>query len=224
MRIRSNSIALGLSALAVVIAASGTAYAITATVVNIADPTTPTHIAKVDSAGRLQDVVTGTVGARPTPVANPFTVSLYMTQNNAYGAIRSQSTDVVTGITVSNTIQNSGTPHTQWAVMVARGVDTGSGCAAITTYNYRLIVPAGTSQTVTFPTPYTIKPTTSGSYGCFMVVVYTDDGGTPASYWLPYVTLSGYTTSGAVPIYFAHPSATPPHATAQNPHPAGAAN
>jgi hypothetical protein len=58
MKIRGhgNVVAIALAGLAVVLAATGTAYAVAATKVNIADPSRSSHVARVDSAGRLYTV------------------------------------------------------------------------------------------------------------------------------------------------------------------------
>lgn len=54
MRFSRPSTGTILGAIALFIALGGTALAATATVVNIADPTTPAHVAHVDASGRLE--------------------------------------------------------------------------------------------------------------------------------------------------------------------------
>ncbi len=54
MRIKRPSVGTVLGALALFIALGGTALAAGSTIVNIADPTTPSHVAKVDATGRLE--------------------------------------------------------------------------------------------------------------------------------------------------------------------------
>ena len=39
------------------VALGGTALAATSTIVNIADPTTPSHVARVDATGKLEAVI-----------------------------------------------------------------------------------------------------------------------------------------------------------------------
>lgn len=64
-----------LGGLALVVALGGTAWAVTSSTVNIADPTTPSQIAHVDSSGKLQ--VGGTVNAQVTAPANYFHASTF---------------------------------------------------------------------------------------------------------------------------------------------------
>jgi hypothetical protein len=54
LRFSRPSTGMILGAIAVFVALGGTAFAAGATVVNIADPTTPANVAKVDASGRLQ--------------------------------------------------------------------------------------------------------------------------------------------------------------------------
>src|ERR1700733_5221329 len=54
MRIKRPSIGTVLGALALFVALGGTALAATSTIVNIADPTTPSHVAHVDATGKLE--------------------------------------------------------------------------------------------------------------------------------------------------------------------------
>src|SRR5579875_1806125 len=74
MRFSRPSTGTVLGAIALFIALGGTAFAAGATVVNIADPTTPSNVAHVNASGRLEtagsDSVTNTV---TTEVAAPST-------------------------------------------------------------------------------------------------------------------------------------------------------
>jgi hypothetical protein len=54
MRIKRPSVGTVLGALALFVALGGTALAAGSTIVNIADPTTPSHVAHVDANGRLE--------------------------------------------------------------------------------------------------------------------------------------------------------------------------
>jgi hypothetical protein len=81
MRFSRPSAGTILGATAVFIALGGTAFAAGATVVNIADPTTPANVAKVDASGKLQTSgsVTNTVNtqqAAPSAYLHTATVSL----------------------------------------------------------------------------------------------------------------------------------------------------
>ena len=71
MRFSRPSTGTILGAIAVFIALGGTAYAATVTVVNIADPTTPTRVAHVNASGQLQvngpTTVTNTVATQLAP-------------------------------------------------------------------------------------------------------------------------------------------------------------
>jgi hypothetical protein len=71
MRFSRPSTGTILGAIALFVALGGTALAATGTVVNIADPTTPANLAKVDASGRLQTAgstsVTNTVNTQLAP-------------------------------------------------------------------------------------------------------------------------------------------------------------
>lgn len=54
MRIKRPSVGTVLGGLALFVALGGTALAATSTIVNIADPATPSHVAHVDANGRLE--------------------------------------------------------------------------------------------------------------------------------------------------------------------------
>jgi hypothetical protein len=71
LRGRRPSLPTAISLLALALATTGTAAAVTSTQVSIVDPSAPTHIAKVTAAGAL--VTSGTV--QSAPPANPFDVS-----------------------------------------------------------------------------------------------------------------------------------------------------
>jgi hypothetical protein len=198
MRLSRPSTGTILGGVALFVALGGTALAATGTVVNIADPTTPANVAKVDATGALKtagtDTVSGFIGE--TIPKTPFFGHQYLTQsttNTLIGA--NKATVALTRIQVANyfaqnaaadirVYQRSGTATT---------CDGSTGAATVGAYELY----AGQSQADAIGSPIVLKPLVNGDVWCLVAI--TAIQGSPGSYYLPDVSFSGYVTSGTLP-------------------------
>lgn len=184
-----NAIAITLAALAVVIAASGTAAAVVAaTTVNIADPTVPSRIAHVNETGRL-----ATYGVASTiDSAGLATV----TSGDNFVTSPTTATLGITKISFSNPKVNSTASYAEVRFYLYKvGVQAGT-CATTTAtllgiYN---IAPGDDVEDV-FPAPLTVKPTGSAPY-CLDLYTQTLNG-TYTGNWYPSYNLAAYVISGS---------------------------
>src|ERR1700760_4236131 len=81
LRGRRPSLPTAISLLALALATTGTAAAVTSTQVSIVDPSAPTHIAKVNANGALLTSGTVTNPVQIAPPRNPFSVATDTTSN-----------------------------------------------------------------------------------------------------------------------------------------------
>jgi hypothetical protein len=189
---RGNAVAIALAGLAVVIAATGTAYAVTTTVVNIADPTVPTRVAHVDTAGRLS-----TVGAASNiDVATNFGF-------DATSAVTSPTTATlaITSVAWSNPGLNSaftGTTYNANLVKIHAGTSNqcsvGQDGAFIERYLGGRQVDPGDDTEITYPAPLLVKPTPGAKY-CLGITL-SHLGGTQTTLYLSTFQLTAYISSG----------------------------
>ena len=194
-KIGRPSPALVVAIIALVVALGGTAWA-AATVVNIADPTTPANVAHVDATGALKTSVSGSVSeaaprlpwfgklflftGAPNPVitANKATVALTrILMDNYYGQTN--------GATVQIQLEQVGGNDTT--------CDGSSGSRTVGTYD----VHAGSTFADSMETPIVLKPFTTGTVWCLQAFLTVQ--GSPGSYFLPSLATSGYVPSGTLP-------------------------
>lgn len=190
MRSPKNLLPISISLLALAVAGTGTAVAATNSV-TIADSTTPTRLAKVDTSGRL---LTSTSGA--------VTVTGKVAQA-APAAPVSRSVEAATGASVALTAPSTATlavstitfanlgPDVLNAQMAQRSMSSGqTACAGgTTTAKLTVVVPAGATVSVPMTSPLVIAPA-SGGTTCLSLVAA---GATDSSLFVSY---TGYVVSG----------------------------
>jgi hypothetical protein len=149
-RIPKPSPALLIGLLALGVASTGTAVAATGQVVNIADGTDASHVAKVDAAGRLVVgdgsgalSVDGTVSARPYLPAKPWTKL-----QTSPGVLRAYQTTSIS--LTSLTLSNNDSVRADFLLYRDYRCTSGSGGSNLL---LRVFVPAGTTAHVPLPAP-----------------------------------------------------------------------
>ena len=189
-----GTLALALSALAVVLAATGTAVAVTATTVNIADPTAPTHIAHVDSSGRLTTTgVTSTISSWG---------GLYASHAGADKFATSPTTAslAITGFRLSNPQSNDAYANTEFSVYIDR-VDSSSSTSCVITpgtdHLLRVyIVAPGQQVEDVLPSPLVVRPTNSTTPYCLDLYTMSDTGEPTPGYSPAAFDLTAYVYGG----------------------------
>jgi hypothetical protein len=193
-----------ISLLALSIAVTGTAWAATGQLVNIADPTAAGNIAKVDSTGALKTTAPATP---PQPPAKPLTrwALLYIGDNTVIAP--TSGTVAIGRIGASNYGKQYNGSTMQ--VTVRQAGDTGDGTCGgtrvtLATYD------ANPGQTVVdgLPTPLVLKPMTGYPRWCLIATATLPD--TAGSYYNPHLYLNGYSIgSVTVPSTRSSASAKP---------------
>lgn len=192
-----------LAFIALLVALGGTAFAATGTIVNIADPTTATHIARVSASGALVTTGTGVVSGNvaPAPPTRPFNLSVGSFTDGAQTAqfAPTSATLALTGIRVANITAN-GTNVVLWEYGFPSGETTCSTSGStVTRFLGEFAVPAGQTVEEPLTTPLILKPISSGGTWCLITFA---SGSTGSAF---YTTYNGYVVSGT----FA-PAANPP--------------
>jgi hypothetical protein len=160
MKIRGhgNGLAIALAGLAVVIAGSGTAYAVTTTVVNIADPTVPSRVAKVDPLGRLSTF---------NPPSTVNVVGAHVTNSARYAEIYSAPTSAPLAVTKFS-VTSTGVAGTYAVSLFQVPVNADGTCSTTSvsrTLGYAVVSP-GTSGVQDFPSGLTVAPVSGGTQYC----------------------------------------------------------
>jgi hypothetical protein len=187
-----------LGGLALFVAMGGTAMAATGTVVNIADGTTATNLAKVDATGALRTSTAGTTVVRATPSPS---FDAYKNVPNFNGSatrttmFQSAGTLALTRINYSPPAGGTGV----WEVYVRYApIPAGGTCDAFNSGSRqiaRATVPASSSYSDTFPSPLVLKPAASGQQWCLVA-----SAGVSGSSGSVGVDVSGIVVSGAAPV------------------------
>jgi hypothetical protein len=194
MRIKghSNAVAISLGIVALVIATTGTAVAVTATTTNIADPKTPTQIARVDSTGRL-----ATLAAKTTINA---AVNIFVSSSFAPVAVTSPTTANL-GITSLNydnayniRLANNDYDATLYKATVGSSHTCNDPDTAYTQIR-RDVLRSGDGFSETFPSPLIVKPTGSKAF-CLAVYIASTDNTFPSSSYAAGVSLGATVISG----------------------------
>jgi hypothetical protein len=189
-----TAVAIVLSAIAVVAAGTGTAVAVSS-VVNIADPTTPANVAKVDASGRLS------VGS---PLATIDAAGyLYGYQNAQYTQITSatKATLAITRVQLSNPSVNAGATEEQLSLYQVP-VDAGGSCVNTTSglllARYNLV--PGDDVVDNLTAPITVRALNGAAYCLVFYNSYLNGAVTPGFYVAygvsAYVTAGRYTGLG----------------------------
>jgi hypothetical protein len=210
MRSTRQYVTVAISLAAIVFALRGSAGAATGQVVNIADGTTASYIAKVDSTGKLQTKVTGLVSATITAPTTPFrrrstVVNYYYTSSYPVVLGPTKATLAITRIGYSNSVFNTET----WELYLYRVAGTSaSECntnlfGASSEVLEHVNLSAASSFETTFPTPLVTKPfSPTGSY-CLMAGAgpaggATNNNTTPLDINFDGFVVSGTFTSSAI--------------------------
>jgi hypothetical protein len=186
---KQPSLTTAVSWLALIAVLGGTAFAATATLVNIGD-SSGKYIASVNSRGALS------TAAVPMPPLRPL---------NGFQAISAGQQNVVipptggsavlTSVTIENDYgQTNGAPASValelWQMAPESCV--GGTVAIIGIYD----VAAGQSFAQTFPSGLVMKPAAAGQLWC--LTAYATVKGNPSSYTLPNLYFNGYVARGSV--------------------------
>lgn len=178
-----------LGGVALFVALGGTALASTGQLVNIADPTTATNLAKVDSSGALKTsgsaAVSGFVGQ--TIPKNPFFAESFLL--NANGGVNTvisanSATVALTRLDLTNSYQQSGAIEVTLEEEAANATTCGGNAASVGTYD----VPAGQTFSDAMSSPIVLKPLTPGGFWC-LIGGYTVEGNNSTA--VPFLSFSG---------------------------------
>jgi hypothetical protein len=207
MRISRPSTGTILGGVALFVALGGTALAATATVVNIADPTTQANKAKVDASGALKTAgtISGYVGE--TIPKTPFFGHSFLSasvNNVLIGA--NKATVALTRLELANYFgqTNGATADIRLYEQSGDATTCNGSAQAVGTYE----VPTGQTVSMAAGSPIVLKPSVSGNVWCLIADAAIQ--GSPSSYFLPEASFSGYVASGTLPIgAVAAPSGTP---------------
>lgn len=208
MKIRGHGsgLAIALSGLAVVLAASGTAYAVTATVVNIADPTTPSRVAKVDAAGRLTTV-------EPVSTVNLATTSFPNSAHN--GDLYSAPTSAPLAVTKFSVVPQTALSGT-WGVWLFQVPVLADGTCSTTTttrtLGFAVVGGAGQAAGQDYATPLAVTPVGTAKY-CLDVFYHLNSGTVSGTEFFG-LALSAYATSGKYSASAANATAGAPRSKA----------
>lgn len=209
-----SKLSLVLAGLAVVLASTGTAVAVTATTVNIADPTSPTNVARVDAKGRLSTT---------EPTATITTSGLlygYQNQDNFVTSPTAASL-AITKLQLAESAVNVGAAGNQVRVVLYKtGVDAGGNCAGtgyVQLAYYQLN--AGDTLIDDFATPLTVTATAKAKY-CLDLYVFQVNSSANLSYVPSYAlnaysAVGTYTGLGTGTAVTAKPAQAPTHGDAQ---------
>jgi hypothetical protein len=164
----------------------GTAWAATGSLVNIADGTNASNLAKVDATGALQ-----TRGASwQTAPPNPFFRHAYVEPNAATTLIGATTSWVaLTRMVLMNYYdQTAGAAVdirlAEWGG-TASTCDGSGGALPVAVYD----VGAGQSLSDTMPSPLVLKPLSPGHVWCLVATASVQ--GSPGSFYLPEASFSG---------------------------------
>jgi hypothetical protein len=188
--------------LALAVATTGTAAAATGTVVNLADGSDASHLAKVDAQGRVQTSAANTVGARPAAPATVFDLaaSLYNYDTIASGyqwpLAPSTATVSVNHVTVSPWISDTQPRLVQiYSFTVPAGTTDCNFNVATADFrelfSYRLSADAVVDD---LPTPLVLKPK-SGRPWCLATLSQAPSGDA----YYAYLDMTGWVVSGTAP-------------------------
>jgi hypothetical protein len=218
-RLNGPSPSMLVAVAALVVALGGTAVA-ASTVVNIADPTAPAHVAKVDATGALHTAGTSTVSGYvgETAPKTPFFNQAFLPGVGSTTLIAaSKSTITLTRVSVDNYYAQVNAKHVHFVLQETGGngtsCDGSSGTREIGEYD---LAPAQ-AFTDAMESPVVLKPFVANTVWCLTVTVDLE-GGTSSGYYLPSIAWSGYVVAGTPPAGLSAPaaqdaaSATPPRA------------
>ena len=192
MRISRPSPGTILGGVALFVALGGTAYAATATIVNIADKNAPTHVAKVDVTGALKTSATVTGFVPLTPfLGHQYLVT--STTNSLIGA--NQTTVALTRLDLANYYDQTNGGTADIRIYEQRGDATTCNGATVPVGTYE--VPAGQTFSPAIGSPIVLKPSTAGTVWCLSASASIQ--GSPSTYYLPEVSFSGYVVTGHLP-------------------------
>jgi hypothetical protein len=188
---------------ALVAATSGTAVAVTASKVSVADAKYPGRVAKVDTSGALKVTTLDTVNTRPLPPAQTFNVgglvSNFYKNGSTYQVVLPATTAslAVTRMLYTNAITNANA----WELfMYYETVPTGGTCQSFSA-GHRVIehvnLPPRESVSSVLPTPVVLEPTPGTDGWCIVAgggptqnTASSNDGGATE------VRVSGYVVAG----------------------------
>jgi hypothetical protein len=182
-RLRAPSAATAIAFIALFVALSGTAVAVAPTVVNIADPTTPTRIAKVGPGGGLN--VTGATSMLAPGKPLNFTSISFTDGFITTQILPTSATIAVTGIRIANVTSNATNIYFQQYA-------SDGGCDATLGNRFLGIfaVPAGQTVEEQLTTPIVLKPLAGHAEWCLASYASGNTGNGFDT------TFNGYTISG----------------------------
>jgi hypothetical protein len=191
----SPALLIGLLALAV--ASTGTAVAATGQIVNIADPTAPSQIAKVDASGHLKTVASQGVPARPFSITDFFYDRAVVPDNTL---VPPTDASVAVDRMIFSLYSAMTNRRTLYVYQYGLNSVTDS-CQYETTYRFVGVYDVGPgAAAVDEPSsPIVLRPSAVGKPAwCLVVEAWPAGAGEDSSYY-GYGTISGFVTSGSLP-------------------------
>jgi hypothetical protein len=184
VRGRAPSLPTAISLLALAIVLTGTAFAATGQIVNIADPSNAAHVAKVDVNGALR--------TSSTPV-QPFAGSTSLTANSlAQITPPTTATVAFTRFLASNLADSS--LHAAFQISIYQFGGSGGTCNGTSKWLASYDVSPSSTVVDALPSPLVLKPLTGYPQWCLEAVATLSDN--PGSYYLPHFAWNGYVVSG----------------------------
>jgi hypothetical protein len=196
-----SSVALALAALAVVLAATGTAYAVTTTRVNLVDPVHPRHQARVDSHGSLSVSVKNSVPVS-TPTSRIDVTSLIAFDTTSAITSPTTATLAINTLSYSNPRLNSnytGTDYDVSLVQIRAGAGghcvDGTDGAFVERSLAEVSLSPGDDINTSFPAPLIVRAIASQKY-C-LGLRYFHIGGSQSILYESDMQLTGYAVQGS---------------------------
>jgi hypothetical protein len=184
VRGRAPSLPTAISLLALAIVLTGTAFAATGQIVNIADPSNSAHVAKVDGNGALRTTFTPSV---------PFAGSISMTAN-AMTVVTPPTTATLafTRFLASNLADS--VLHNAFQISIYQVGGSGGTCSGSPKWLASYDVPPSSTVVDALATPMVLKPPSGSPQWCLEAIAILSDN--PGSYYLPHFAWNGYVVSG----------------------------
>ena len=217
----SPALVIGVVALAV--ALSGTAYAVTISVVNIADPGHPNHRVQVSSGGALKTFGTATVTGAVAPRApgTPLFGQQYLSTGAGTTVIPATKAAIALNrLVLENYYDQTGGATAMVMLNQTGGSTTTCDGSSGTRMIGRYEIAPGSVSIDDMPTPVVLRPFAAGHVWCLDAIITLQ--GDPGGYYLPSAAWSGFLVSGTAPPHTAsgqtlrgRTSAVPPKVTAR---------
>lgn len=184
VRLRAPSLPTAISLLALAIVLTGTAFAATGQIVNIADPSNSAHVAKVDANGALHTSFTPAV---------PFAGSITMSANSMMQITAPTTATVAfTRFLASNLADSS--LHSAFQISIYEFGGKNGVCNGSSRWLASYDVSPSATVVDALATPMVLQPLSGYPQWCLEATAALSDN--PGSYYLPHFAWNGYVVSG----------------------------